>query len=711
MSPSQSSQPGCFRIERKQLLEQRMAEKKKLQGMTEVRTDELLIGTHSSCGLVLNDPIAADHHCAILHSDGQYFIKDLDNASGSYLNGLPVHEQTPLFPGDRVALGAAILEIHHDEDNPNALGVYVYEGAFFYTLKKRGEFASDADEWVRSEVTFGRNPRLRLFNVGAVVVALIFALWMFAQPSGRSVLQPGQLSVAHARLFTESTPKIGPLPAGYPSYAFMVDIAQSEGCATCHDSFGQPSSENCAKCHQEVISAAEAGEAHPFEAGSKLVCMDCHREHFGGLPAPNTLIPNHFEQSCEKCHGKDLADPDSLQQALERAVTDHNLVKVDNAQMPRRVSPGFEAFSHGAHSAISDCRVCHLSGSPQDEQDFVSSSFETCNRCHAAELDPAAALALGEALPPEDKRWQVVWHGAGKSEANCLQCHAVAYEPELKTIERSDPVALMFDVGLRSHGDAFHDAVASEDCSRCHLSGEARPLGRVLTGSLFRHDTHLSAFNSLDGVALEVLNQQCGECHIQTVASSKLVPAPAVFSGPPLNVCARCHQESDGVALIDELGVPVSEVASHFTSDFPHDLHAEVEGGCFACHDMNMLDDPEQGAISVSTPSSKAACARCHMDRQQDRSLVHANIGGGQCASCHWAQEGADSSDVLSSVFYGGLPQDRRASYFSHKQEGHKDIGCTDCHGSPTEHEEVYSLTERASTCRNCHARSRFHWR
>ncbi len=711
MSSFEASDPGLFRIERKQLLEQRMAEKKKLQVMEEVSSNELVVGTHSSCGLTLDDPIAAERHCEIVQRDGGYWINDLANASGTFLNGIQVREMTALAVGDRVALGAAILEFHHDEDEPSALRVHVYEGAFFHTLKKQGEFQSDADEWVRSEVTFGRTPKLKMLNWATCLVALLLAIWLLSAPRGEMALQPGQLSVAHARLFAESAPQTGPLLAGYPSYARMVEIARSQGCATCHDSFGQPSSENCAQCHQEVIRAADAGEAHPFETGSNLVCMDCHREHFGGMPAPDTLIPNHFEQSCEECHGSDLADPDSLQRALERAVTDHNLVMVDNVRVPRRVSPGFEAFSHGAHSTISDCQECHLPDSTGNEQDFVSSSFETCNKCHAAELDPAAGLALGEALPPEDLRWQVSWHGAGEGEANCLQCHAAAYEPELKSIERSDPVALMFDVGRRSHGDAFHDAVASEDCSRCHLSGEARPLGRVLTGRLFRHDTHLSAFDSLEGSSLEVLNQQCSECHDQTVASSELVPAPAVFSGPSLNVCAGCHQESDGVALISEPGVHVSEAASHSTPDFPHNLHAEVEGGCFACHEMNMLDDPEQGAISVSTPSSKAACVRCHMDRQQDRSLVHANIGGGQCASCHWAQEGADSSEVLSSVFYGELSQDRRASYFSHKQEGHKVIGCTECHGSPTGDEEVYSLTESSSTCRNCHARSRFHWR
>ncbi|HIG85878.1 MAG TPA: FHA domain-containing protein [Planctomycetes bacterium] len=711
MSSFEASDPGLFRIERKQLLEQRRDEKKKLQVMEERSTNVLVIGTHSSCGLTLDDPITAERHCEIVQRDGRYWINDLANASGTFLNGIQVREMTALEAGDRIALGAAILEVHQDEEEPSALCIHVYEGAFFHTLKKQGEFQSDADEWVRSEVTFGRTPKLKMLNWATCLVALLTAIWLLSGPRGEMALQPGHLLDSHAHLFVDSEDGPMTLPAGYPSLEIMRDLAQREGCDACHDSFGQPSSENCAKCHQEVVRAAVAQEAHPFEGGSSLVCVDCHREHFGGQPVPNTLIPDHFEQSCEECHGRDLADPDSLQLALERAATDHNLVKADDDQVPRRVSPGFEAFSHGAHSAISDCQECHLSSDPQDEQDFVSSSFETCNRCHAAELDPAASLALGEALPPGDKRWQVDWHGAGEGEANCLQCHAAAYEPELRTIERSDPMALIFDVGLRSHGDAFHDAAASEDCSRCHLSGEARPLGRVLTGRLFRHDTHLSAFDSLDEVSLGVLNQQCGECHIQIVASSELVPAPAVFSGPPLNVCARCHQESDGVALIREPGVHVSEAASHSTPDFPHDLHAEVEGGCFACHDMNMLDDPEQGAISVSTPSSRAACAHCHMDRQQDRSLAHANMGGGQCASCHWAQEGAGSSGVLSSVFYGELSQDHRASEFSHKQEGHKDIGCTDCHGSPTEHGEVYSLTERASTCRNCHARSRFHWR
>ena len=709
MSSFEASDPGLFRIERKQLLEQRRAEKKKLQVMEEVSTNKLVIGTHSSCGLTLDDPITAERHCEIVQRDGQYWINNLTNASGTFLNGVQVRERTALVAGDRIALGAAILEVHQDEEGPSAIRIHVYEGAFFHTLKKQGEFQSDADEWVRSEVTFGRTPKLKVLNWATCLVAFLMAIWLLSGPRGEMVLQPGHLMDSHAHLFVDSDD--GPMasPAGYPSLAFMRDLAQTKGCDACHDSFGQPSSENCAQCHMEVIPAAEDNKAHPFNTGSNLVCMDCHREHFGGQPVPNTVTPTHFEKRCVDCHDDDYVDPIDLEAGLKQAESKYNLTGSSNQENPRKPTLGFEAFSHGDHSVIQDCSTCHITAEADQGRDFAALSFETCDQCHGDDLDPASGLALGVQLPPNDKLWTVNWHGAGEDQGNCRQCHSTPYTPELKKLERTDPIALAFDLGLRSHGDQFHSDRKPEDCSQCHVDGDSLPLGRMITGRPFSHDIHLSLLARDDPASVDAVNQQCAECHIEIINSSELATAPVVFSGPPLSVCAKCHYESDGLALITNPGVPMSQVAKHSAHDFPHDRHTSIEGGCIACHDMDASSPA--GAIMISTPSEKAACVRCHMDQQEGINLSHMNIGGGDCVVCHQSASDSLTGSLLSAVFYGAQPEERRASHFPHHQEGHQEITCIDCHGDPAKQEEVHSPPKNAASCRKCHARNRFHWR
>lgn len=709
MSPSQSSQSGLFRIERKQLLEQRRDEKKKLQVMEERSTNNLVIGTHSSCGLTLDDPITAERHCEIVQRDGRYWINDLTNASGTFLNGIQVREMTALAVGDRIALGAAILEVHQDEEEPSALCIHVYEGAFFHTLKKQGEFLSDADEWVRSEVTFGRTPKLKMLNWATCLVALLVAIWLLSGPRGEMALQPGHLLDSHAHLFVDSGDGPMALPAGYPSLAFMRDLAQREGCDACHDSFGQPSSEKCAACHQEVVRAAVAQEAHPFEGGASLVCVDCHREHFGGQPVPNTVTPAYFEERCGDCHGDSYADPISLLAGLELAESEYKLTGSSNQVLPRRITGGFEAFSHGDHSEIQDCSTCHITAETDQGWDFAALSFETCDQCHGADLDPASGLALGVELPPDDKRWTVNWHGVGEDQNHCRQCHSTSYAAELNKLERSDPIALTFDLGLRTHGDQFHLAPKPEDCSRCHVGGDDLPLGRMITGRPFSHDIHLSFLVRDDPTSVSAVNQQCAECHIEIINSSALAAAPVVFSGPPVSVCAKCHHESDGLALITNLGVPMSQVAKHSAHDFPHDRHTGIEGGCVACHDMDTSSPA--GAIMISTPAEKAACVRCHMDQQQGANLSHMNIGGGDCVVCHQPTADSEPGSLLSVVFYGAQPKERRISHFPHHQEGHQGTTCRECHGDPAVQGEVHSPRADAASCRACHAGSRFHWR
>lgn len=701
MSSSHSQDPALFRIERKQLLEQRKAEKKKLSALQEVRTAELVIGTHSSSGLMLDDPVAAARHCSIVRQAGQFFLKDLDNASGTFLNGIRVQELAPLADGDRIALGVTILELALDAEHPETLLVEVHEGAFFHTIKRRGEFSSDADEWVRSEVKFGQMPRLRQLNALAILVAIAAVWWLSTQPKGLDALQPGALASAHAPFFSSTPPSDLRL-------ANMVKLAQEQACNACHDSFGQPSSEKCASCHEELVVSAESKMAHPFKTGgNSLACIDCHQEHYGSQPPVGTLFPADITERCTECHGDDMDSAEGISTALALAIQEErvNLAPTSDAIFPRVASLGYESFDHQAHSSIENCSSCHEKLEPGNGMDFAPITFEGCANCHSED-----AAVTGSLLPPADKRWSVNWHGAGEGGENCTQCHLEAFQPDLRSLDQLAPVPLAFDLGLRSHDDVFHLEIGQEACITCHKTGSAAEPGKLLAGRPFEHDIHLSALLPGPNVSQEVLNQQCAECHTDIAASQGLVPAPDAFAGPPLTACASCHHEADGSALITSAGKPIATTAARKIStrpDFPHDRHSTVEGGCMACHEFGSVPGDNLGFSMASTPEDVASCVRCHMQRPEGTNQAHQNIGGGQCAACHKPQDGI----TLAAVFRGPQTEQSAPSYFPHLLEAHEQAAtCTECHGDP-KLGDVHSLSESASNCRECHAANRFHWR
>ena len=367
-------------------------------------------------------------------------------------------------------------------------------------------------------------------------------------------------------------------------------------------------------------------------------------------------------------------------------------------------SLGYESFDHQEHSAIEDCTTCHEPMDASGLLDFAPLTFEGCANCHSVDATVGGAL-----LPPAAQRWSVNWHGAGENGSNCQQCHVEAFQAPLRTVEQLAPAPLAFDLGLRSHDDEFHDINNKESCITCHKAGAIAEPGRTLSSRPFEHDIHLSALLPGPNTSQEALNKQCAECHTDIAASQGLVAAPTAFPGPPVAACAKCHSESDGSALITSAGTPLANTvarSTRTTPSFPHDRHTTVEGGCMACHEFGSLSDPALGFAMGSTPADVASCVRCHMERPQGTNEAHANIGGGQCAKCHQPQAGG----FLAAVFRGPGPQKPRTSSFPHFIEAHQNATCTECHGDPKSH-DVYSPTESASSCRECHAANRYHWR
>ncbi len=71
---------------------------------------ELSIGRSRGCDVVLTDISVSRRHALLIPRDGAWVLHDLSSTNGSYLNGHRV-SRCQLHPGDRVALGGALLRV------------------------------------------------------------------------------------------------------------------------------------------------------------------------------------------------------------------------------------------------------------------------------------------------------------------------------------------------------------------------------------------------------------------------------------------------------------------------------------------------------------------------------------------------------------------------------------------------------------------------
>jgi hypothetical protein len=66
--------------------------------------EELLLGRHPACDVVLPNPSVSRRHARLRFHDGGWVLRDLESTNGTKVNGVRVG-RCKLLPGDRVALG------------------------------------------------------------------------------------------------------------------------------------------------------------------------------------------------------------------------------------------------------------------------------------------------------------------------------------------------------------------------------------------------------------------------------------------------------------------------------------------------------------------------------------------------------------------------------------------------------------------------------
>jgi pSer/pThr/pTyr-binding forkhead associated (FHA) protein len=61
-----------------------------------------VVGRHHTCDRRISDPRVSRRHCAFWLRDGRVGVTDLGSSNGTWLNGKPVTEPSPLTEGDRL---------------------------------------------------------------------------------------------------------------------------------------------------------------------------------------------------------------------------------------------------------------------------------------------------------------------------------------------------------------------------------------------------------------------------------------------------------------------------------------------------------------------------------------------------------------------------------------------------------------------------------
>jgi hypothetical protein len=80
-------------------------------GATYPLTDEMTIGRAPGCYVsVPNDTYASSLHARVYQADGLTFVEDLGSTNGTFVNGARISGATALRVGDRVQVGATLME-------------------------------------------------------------------------------------------------------------------------------------------------------------------------------------------------------------------------------------------------------------------------------------------------------------------------------------------------------------------------------------------------------------------------------------------------------------------------------------------------------------------------------------------------------------------------------------------------------------------------
>lgn len=72
--------------------------------------EQLVVGRHHSCDVVLADPEVSRRHARLCFRDGRWVVRDLESTNGTIVNGGRIG-RCELRPGDRLVFGSQQLQV------------------------------------------------------------------------------------------------------------------------------------------------------------------------------------------------------------------------------------------------------------------------------------------------------------------------------------------------------------------------------------------------------------------------------------------------------------------------------------------------------------------------------------------------------------------------------------------------------------------------
>lgn len=73
--------------------------------------EEQTVGRAAGCQITLDDTYVSQLHARVFSKDGAWFVEDLGSTNGTYLNTKRVSSPLAVKRGDRVKIGAVVMEV------------------------------------------------------------------------------------------------------------------------------------------------------------------------------------------------------------------------------------------------------------------------------------------------------------------------------------------------------------------------------------------------------------------------------------------------------------------------------------------------------------------------------------------------------------------------------------------------------------------------
>lgn len=84
----------------------------------DVHGKRFVIGSASDCKMRCPNPSISPYHCEIIREQDSYCVRDLDSATGTFVNGEPLTELRTLKDGDHLRVGRLEFEVVLEKTTP-----------------------------------------------------------------------------------------------------------------------------------------------------------------------------------------------------------------------------------------------------------------------------------------------------------------------------------------------------------------------------------------------------------------------------------------------------------------------------------------------------------------------------------------------------------------------------------------------------------------